>query len=80
MRTKDHWTVGAGFPSGHADHWLAQDEDGGYWLPSKTRPEWWDRSFKAWRPTHWPYWLRARITNKIIRIEPEYETIPKESA
>jgi hypothetical protein len=69
--SKDHWTVAADYA--RTDKILAEDDRGEFWVPSTTRPGWWDRRFNPRNPRHWPYWLRARLTNRIARIEPEYD-------
>jgi hypothetical protein len=48
---------------------LGEDERGYLWVPSRTKPDYWDRPLSLLRPTHWPYWLRSRITRRIAHIE-----------
>lgn len=48
---------------------LGETEDGELLVPSKTRPEWWDRRFNSRNPTHWQFWLRSRLTNRIAFLE-----------
>jgi hypothetical protein len=48
---------------------LGEDEDGIWYVPSRTRAEWWDRRFTPVNPTHWPYYLRSRITRRVAWLE-----------
>lgn len=67
-----HWTEPAERVRGSdALLWghLAEDDWGDLWVPSWTRKTLWDRRFSPWRPTHWPYWLRSRLTRKLAFVE-----------
>lgn len=48
---------------------VGEDDRGDLWVPSKTRPGWWDRPLDLRRPTHWPYWLRSRLTRRLAFLE-----------
>ena len=47
---------------------LAECPEGRYWLPSKTKPDWWDRPFTFLNPTHWPYYWRARRARQLLAV------------
>lgn len=50
---------------------LGEDEDGFIYVPSRTRQEWWDRRYNWRNPTHWPYYLRSRLTHRVVMLEAE---------
>lgn len=66
---KEHWmerAIGNGRP---ADNLLAEDEYGTLYVPSRKRPDWWDRRFNPRNPLHWPYYLRSRRRCNVVMIE-----------
>jgi hypothetical protein len=66
---KEHWTATAdrvGDP-----RLIAEDEKGELWLPSRRKPGWWDRRLDLRRPTHWPAYLRSRLTGRLTMIDTE---------
>lgn len=65
----EHWTATAERVSDGDSRILGEDDNGDLWVPSRTRAEWWDRRFNAWNPTHWPYWLRSRVTKRVAFLE-----------
>lgn len=48
---------------------LGEDEDGFIYVPSRTRDDWWDRRYDWRNPTHWRYYLRSRLTHRIVMLE-----------
>ncbi len=67
MRT--HWRETAEYVSSGDARILGEDDGGDLFVPSKTRPEFWDRRFRATNPTHWGYYLRSRLTKRVAFLE-----------
>jgi hypothetical protein len=67
--SKRHWREDADLVTGGDPRILGEDENGYLFVPSKTRREYWDRLFNPRNPTHWVYYLRSRLTNRIAMIE-----------
>lgn len=69
---KQHWTERAERVQGSCNmlcgH-VAEDDHGYLWVPSGNYRDWWDRRLSLWRPTHWPHYLRSRLTGKLGMIE-----------
>ena len=64
-----HWLENVDRVTGGDPRILGEDENGELYVPSKTRPEFWDRRFAARNPTHWHYYLRSRITGRVAWLE-----------
>jgi hypothetical protein len=67
MRT--HWLETAEYVSDGDTRILGEDDNGALYIPSKARSEFWDRRFNRFNPTHWPYYLRSRRTNRVAFLE-----------
>jgi hypothetical protein len=63
----EHWTAKA--DRVFDPRLIAEDEQGELWLPSRSKPEWWDRRLNLRRPTHWPAYLRSRLTGQLTVVE-----------
>jgi len=48
---------------------LAESDDGDFWVPSKTRADWWDRRFSWLRLSHWRFYLNSRRRNELVCVE-----------
>ena len=68
---RPHWTESADRVWGSERLWgpLAEDDYGRILVPSLLYPGIWSREFRWWRPTHWPAWLRSRLTNELAWVE-----------
>jgi len=67
---REHWRCHAEYVE--RDDLVAEDESGRLWVPSRTRPKFWDRPLDLRRPTHWPYYLRSRLAGQVAMIETVY--------
>lgn len=65
-----YWRETADRVTGGDPRILGEDDHGDLFVPSLTRPEYWDRRFAWWKPTHWPYYVRSRLTNRVAFLEP----------
>lgn len=63
------WIEGALVNGDDARGLLGEDDDGNIMVPSLTRAEWWDRRYDWRNPSHWRYWLRSRLTNRVVMLE-----------
>ena len=68
MSYKKTWVERAEFVDGDR-RILGELDDGSWWCPSRTDPRRWDRRFSPWRPTHWRFWLRSRLTGRMAWLE-----------
>ena len=69
---REHWTVLAmDRTTGKERGIIGQGDDGEFYVPSKTRPNWWDRRLNLRNPAHWRYWLKSRLTRKVAFLEME---------
>jgi hypothetical protein len=69
--TDEHWIVDAIDRARPGDVGiLAEGDDGLIYVPSRTRPDYWDRRFNGWNPLHWRFWIKSRITRKVAMVEP----------
>jgi len=69
---RTHWTERAERIVGSCNMLMghvAEDDRGDLWVPSGNYRDWWDRPLSLWRPTHWPHYLRSRLTGKLGMIE-----------
>lgn len=66
---KAHWMESADYVSSGDTRIIGQDENGDLYVPSKTRPDYWDRRFNPLNPTHWSYYVRSRITKRVAFLE-----------
>lgn len=48
---------------------VAQCDSGDLWLPSRTRPDWWDRRLRLRNPLHWRFALLTAVTGWVAWIE-----------
>ncbi len=67
--SKAHWTETAERVNGEGLRLVGEDEHGDLLVPSRTRDDWWDRRLDLRRPSHWPFYLRSRITRQIVFLE-----------
>lgn len=58
--------IGNGRPS---TKYLGETEYGTLLVPSRTKPDWWDRKYNPRNPAHWIYWLRSRLACNIVMLE-----------
>lgn len=66
-----HWRARAEHVTSGDPRILGEDDNGDLFVPSKTRADWWDRRFNPWNPTHWPYYIRSRVTLRMAFLERE---------
>ena len=69
---RTHWTERAERIQGSCNMLMghvAEDDHGYLWVPSGNYRDWWDRRLNLWRPTHWPHYLRSRLTGQLGMIE-----------
>jgi hypothetical protein len=67
----EHWLETADYVTDGDPRIIGQDDHGDLFVPSRRRPEFWDRRLNLWKPTHWPYYLRSRLTNRVAFLETE---------
>lgn len=65
------WLEDAHISAGDLRGLLGECDDGFIYVPSKTRADWWDRRYNWRNPTHWRFWLKSRITNRVVMLEVE---------
>lgn len=69
MSTREHWIARADRVTSGDPRIIGEDENGDLYVPSRTRAEFWDRRLNLANPTHWPYWVRSRVTGRVAWLE-----------
>jgi hypothetical protein len=67
----EHWLEDADYVTDGDPRIIGQDDHGDLFVPSRTRPGYWDRRLNLWKPTHWPFYLRSRLTGRVAFLETE---------
>ena len=65
----EHWMERAEYVSDGDPRIIGEDSNGDLYVPSRHRAEFWDRRLNLWNPSHWPFYLRSRITRRVAFME-----------
>lgn len=68
---KHHWTETADRVYDFKGIYVGETPNGDLFVPSKTVYNWWDRPLNLRHLTHWPYWLRSRLTGRLAWLDDE---------
>lgn len=63
-----HWLESADYVTDGDMRILGEDDYGDLFAPSRSGFGW-DRPFNPANPTHWPYYLRSRLTRRVAFLE-----------